>query len=51
MLEESLDYCNETIRLLSKEPESLPEGAICKQAKINASSLLTLIGSMVEAGL
>lgn len=51
MLEESLEHCNDTIRLLSNEPESLPEGGICKQAKINASSLLTLIGGMVEAGL
>lgn len=51
MLEESLEFCYETIRLLSHEPESLPEGNICKQAKINASSLLTLIGGMVEAGL
>jgi hypothetical protein len=51
MMEESLDHCNETIRLLSHEPESLPEGQICKQARINASSLLTLIGGMVGVGL
>mgnify|MGYP007092098763 CR=1 FL=1 len=51
MLEESLDYCNETIRLLAYEPDVLPEGQICKQAKINASSLLTLIGGMVGIGL
>lgn len=51
MLEESLAFCNETIRLLANEPESLPEGDILKQAKINASSLITLIGGMVDAGL
>lgn len=51
MLEESLAFCNETIRLLSNEPDSLPEGGICKQARINSSSLLTLIGGMMEAGL
>lgn len=51
MLEYSLDNANETIRLLSNEPDVLPEGIICKQARINASSLLTLIGGMVDAGL
>lgn len=51
MLEKSLEFCNETIRLLRNEPDSLPEGVICKQAKINASSLMTLIGGMVDAGL
>lgn len=51
MLEQSLEHCNESIRLLSNEPDSLPEGGICKQAKINASSLMTLIGGMVAAGL
>lgn len=51
MLEESLEYCNETVRLLANEPDALPEGSICKQAKINASSLLTLIGGMIGASL
>ncbi|CRK93100.1 CLUMA_CG006491, isoform A [Clunio marinus] len=51
MLEESLSYCQEAIKLLSNEPNSLPEGGICKQARINASSLLTLLGGMLEAGL
>jgi hypothetical protein len=51
MLEESLDHCNEAIRLLRHEAEVFPEGQICKQARINASSLLTLIGGMVGAGL
>lgn len=51
LLDESLVYCNETIRLLGNEPDLLPEGQICKQAKINSSSLSTLIGGMVEAGL
>ena len=51
MLEKSLELCHATIKLLSNEPESLPEGQICKQAKINASSLLTLIGGMIEAGI
>lgn len=51
MLEYSLDNANETIRLLSNEPDVLPEGIICKQARVNASSLLTLIGGMVDAGL
>ena len=51
MLEESLFFCNETVRFLNHEPESLPESGICKQARINATSLLTLIGGMVEAGM
>lgn len=51
MLEVSLEHCCESIRLLANEPESLPEGGICKQARINSSSLLTLIGGMVEVGL
>lgn len=51
MLEESLEHCNEAIRLLCHEPDSLPEGSICKQARINASSLMTLIAGMVGAGL
>lgn len=51
MLEESLKYCYDTIRLLSNEAAGLPEGNICKQAKINASSLETLIGGMLEGGL
>lgn len=51
MMEESLDHCNESIRLLSHECDALPEGQICKQARINASSLLTLIGGLVGAGL
>lgn len=49
MLEQSLDHCNDAIRYLANEPAALPEGNICKQARINASSLLTLIGGMVEA--
>jgi len=51
ILEDSLDLCRETIRYLSNEPESLPEGNICRQARINASSLETLIGGMIEAGI
>jgi hypothetical protein len=51
MLEESLVHCNEAIRFLSHEPDSLPEGSICKQARINASSLQTLIAGMVGVGL
>ena len=51
MMEESLDHCNESIRLLSHECDALPEGQICKQARINSSSLLTLIGGMVGVGL
>lgn len=51
MLESSLELCYDSIRLLQNEAESLPEGGICKQAKINASSLLTLIGGMVDPGL
>lgn len=51
MMEESLDYCNEAIRLLCQDSEALPEGQICKQARINASSLLTLIGGLVGVGL
>lgn len=51
MMEESLEYCNEAIRMLCHEAETLPEGQICKQARINASSLLTLIGGLVGAGL
>lgn len=51
MLEESLELCKETIKLLGNEPELMPEGKICQQARINASSLSTLIGGMVEAGL
>jgi hypothetical protein len=49
MLEQSLELCNEAIRMLANEPELLPEGSICKQARINASSLSTLIAGMVEA--
>jgi spore cortex formation protein SpoVR/YcgB (stage V sporulation) len=51
MLELSLEHCCEAIRLLCNEPESLPEGSICKQARANSSSLLTLIGGMVAATL
>lgn len=51
MLEQSLELCNDSIRFLCHEPDALPEGSICKQAKINASSLLTLIGGMVETSL
>lgn len=51
MLESSLELCYDSIRLLQNEAESLPEGGICKQAKINSSSLLTLIGGMADAGL
>jgi hypothetical protein len=51
MLEQSLELCYDSIRFLCNEAEILPEGSICKQAKINASSLLTLIGGMVEASL
>lgn len=51
MFEVSLEHCCESIRLLANEPESLPEGGICKQARINSSSLLTLIGGMVQDGL
>lgn len=41
----------DTIRLLANEPDLLPEGTICKQARINSSSLKTLIGGMIEAGI
>lgn len=51
MLESSLELCYDSIKLLQNEAPSLPEGGICKQARINASSLLTLIGGMVDAGL
>lgn len=51
MLEDSLQYCYESIRLLSNEATCLPEGTICRQAKINVSSLSTLIGGMLDAGL
>lgn len=51
MLEESLKYCYDAIRLLSNEATCLPEGTICRQAKINASSLQTLIGGMLDSGL
>jgi hypothetical protein len=50
MLEDSLNYCYDAIRLLSNEPACLPEGTICHQAKINASSLETLIGGMLDGG-
>jgi hypothetical protein len=51
MLDDSLKYCYDSIRLLSNEATCLPEGGICRQARINASSLETLIGSMLDAGL
>lgn len=51
LFEESLGHCKDAIRLLINEPECLPEGGICKQAKINASSLETLISGMVEGAL
>ena len=41
----------DTIRLLANDPDLLPEGTICKQARINSSSLKTLIGGMIEAGI
>jgi hypothetical protein len=50
MLEDSLNCCYDAIRLLGNEPACLPEGTICHQAKINASSLETLIGGMLDGG-
>lgn len=47
MLEDSIRYCYDSIRLLCNEANCLPEGTICKQAKINASSLETLISGML----
>lgn len=43
--EESLYNADETIRLLEKEPNILPEGKICAQARINAESLRVLLGA------
>lgn len=51
LLEQSVDCCNDAIRYLKNEAETLPEGAICKQAKVNLSSLLTMIGGMMGNGL
>lgn len=51
MLDDSLQYCYDSIRLLCNEAACLPEGSICRQAKINVSSLETLIGGMLDAGL
>jgi hypothetical protein len=51
MLEDSLQLCYDSIRLLSNEASCLPEGTICKQAKINVASLETLIGGLLDAGL
>jgi hypothetical protein len=47
MLEDSMIHCYDCIRLLCNEASSLPEGTICKQAKINASSLETLISGIL----
>lgn len=51
LLEESLLNCQEVIRLLAHDPELLPEGMICKQAKINEGSLMALIGGLTDDGL
>jgi hypothetical protein len=51
LLEESLLNCQEVIRFLQFDPEMLPEGQICKQAKINLDSLKVLIGGLTDAGL
>ncbi|KAG5683117.1 hypothetical protein PVAND_012418 [Polypedilum vanderplanki] len=51
MLEDSLKYCYDSIRLLGNEASCLPEGAVCRQARINASSLETMIGGMLDAGI
>lgn len=43
--EESLLNAEEAVRLLEKEPNILPEGKICEQAKINVESLKVLLGT------
>lgn len=47
--EESLLNAEETIRLLDKEPNVLPEGKICEQARINAESLKVLLGTTASS--
>lgn len=51
LLEQSVEHCNDAIRYLKNEADALPEGAICKQARVNVSSLLTMIGGMMGTGL
>lgn len=49
--EESLYNAEEAIRCLEKEPNILPEGKICEQARINAESLRVLLGATVTIDL
>lgn len=51
LLEESLMHCQECIRLLSYDPEMLPEGKIRKQAKINEDTLKIMIGGLTDTDL
>ncbi|EAT46912.1 AAEL001936-PA [Aedes aegypti] len=43
-LEDSLYNAEECVRMLSHEPDDLPESKICEQARINVSSLRVLLG-------
>lgn len=43
-LEDSLFNAAECVRMLSHEPDELPESKICEQARINVSSLRVLLG-------
>lgn len=43
-LEDSLYNAEECVRMLSHEPDDLPESKICEQARINVNSLRVLLG-------
>ncbi|XP_055625578.1 SET domain-containing protein SmydA-8 isoform X2 [Toxorhynchites rutilus septentrionalis] len=47
-LEDSLFNAEECVRMLQHEPDELPEHKICEQARINVSSLKTLLGLQQE---
>ncbi|XP_055531487.1 SET domain-containing protein SmydA-8 [Wyeomyia smithii] len=47
-LEDSLFNATECVRMLSKESDEMPESHICEQARINAKSLMVLLGLQDE---
>lgn len=51
LLEQSVEHCYDAIRYLKNEADSLPEGAIHRQARVNVDSLLTMMGGLIGVGL